>query len=513
MVAINRAGSDGIPETKTVPWAAAKGARLIRPPWMSADARRLFFMGLGIIIFCAIYFSPAWPAATEPGGEAFILTHQGKASVALFFLAATWWVFEVLPIGITAVAVGVLQTLFLIRPAKVAFGDFMDPSVLFIFGSLMIGKVFTQTGLTKRMAYKMLVVVGERTRMIYLGAFMLTVLLTFVMAHTAVAATIFPLLMSIYALYEEEEDGKPTRFGKGLFIGMAFAAGAGSIVTLLGSARAAVAIGFFKDIAGHEISFFELTYYMFPVGMIMVILIWIFISIVFKPERDTIPGLRQRAHDLYAKLGPVTRREWLSLLIVLGTVATMIASSFIANAPNKSAVILVATILFFVFRIIDLNDLEEIPWNIVLLFGGAMSIGICLWDTGAARWIALKWLILFQSASAFWFVLSVAFLVLIMTNFIMNVAAIAITLPVAILMAQYLNVAPEVVLFSSLVTAGMPFLFLIGAAPNAIAYESRQFKSGEFFLVGLPASLLLILVLSLFVLIIWPAMGMPVVAP
>jgi len=72
------------------------------------------------------------------------------------------------------------------------------------------------------------------------------------------------------------------------------------------------------------------------------------------------------------------------------------------------------------------------------------------------------------------------------------------------------GVAPEVILFASLVTAGMPFLLLVGAAPNAIAYGSGQFTTGEFFKAGIPASILLIAVLTVFVWVIWPAMGMPV---
>jgi sodium-dependent dicarboxylate transporter 2/3/5 len=94
------------------------------------------------------------------------------------------------------------------------------------------------------MAYKMLAIVGEKTSMIYLGCFVVTAALTHIMAHTAVAATIYPLLMAIYALYGEGD--KPTKFGKGLFIGMAYVAGAGSIVTLLGAARGAVALGFYR---------------------------------------------------------------------------------------------------------------------------------------------------------------------------------------------------------------------------------------------------------------------------
>ena len=81
-----------------------------------------------------------------------------------------------------------------------------------------------------------------------------------------------------------------------------------------------------------------------------------------------------------------------------------------------------------------------------------------------------------------------------------------------LVIAPYLGVSQEVILFSSLVAAGMPFLLLVGAAPNAIAYESRQFSSGEFFLAGIPASILLVIVLAIFVWLIWPLMGMPVVA-
>ena len=97
-----------------------------------------------------------------------------------------------------------------------------------------------------------------------------------------------------------------------------------------------------------------------------------------------------------------------------------------------------------------------------------------------------------------------------MTNFIMNVAAIAISLPVALVIAGYLGVSPQVVLFSALVVAGMPFNLLIGAAPNAIAYESKQFTTGEFFVFGWPANVVLMAVLTVAILVIWPLFGMPV---
>jgi sodium-dependent dicarboxylate transporter 2/3/5 len=139
-----------------------------------------------------------------------------------------------------------------------------------------------------------------------------------------------------------------------------------------------------------------------------------------------------------------------------------------------------------------------------------MSIGLCLYETEAARWLAVHWLTIFKEAHWLAFVIGMAFFVMVMTNFIMNVAAIAISLPVALVMAPYLGVSPEVVFFVSLVVAGMPFLLLVGAAPNAIAYSSKQFTSGEFFKFGVPASLILLVVVALAVLIIWPLQGMPI---
>jgi len=486
---------------------------LIAPEKPPLDWKRLLFMSIGIILFLIIYYSPPWPDAIDPVGKHFVLSNAGKGAMAVFALAGTWWVFEVVPIGVTSIMIGVLQALFQVRSAKVAFKDFMDPSVMFIFGSIVIGMVFTKTGLTKRLAYKMLEIVGEKTSMIYLGCFVTTAALTHIMAHTAVAATIFPLLMAIYALYGEGD--KQTKFGKGLFIGMAYVAGAGSIVTLLGAARGAVAIGFFNDIMNQDITFFQLTYYMFIPGWLMTFALWGFFMIFFKPEKKTIPGLREKAKKLNAQLGKITKDEIIAILIVFAVILFLALRSFIPELKifHKTAIVLLSTVIFFLVKILDVKDLEEIPWNIILLFAGAMSIGFCLWETGAAEWMAVNWLVMFRESSSFVFILSIAFFVMMMTNFIMNVAAIAISLPVALVIAPYLGVAGEVILFASLVVAGMPFLLLVGAAPNAIAYESKQFTTGEFFLYGIPASIILMACVALCVGVIWPILGMPISLP
>ena len=482
----------------------------LAPATVPFDWKRVLFIVLGLGLFLFVYFMPQWKDAVDPTGKAFPLSREGKGAIALFLLAGIWWVFEVVPIGVTALAIGVFQALFNIRSAKEAFKDFIDPSVMFIFGSVVVGLAFTKAGLTKRIAYKMLELVGENTGRILLGALLVTASLTLVMAHTAAAATVYPILLAILALYGEGD--KPTKFGKALFIGMAYAAGAGSIITFLGAARGPAAAGMFKEFTGRDVGFFELTKYMFLVGWVMVFIIWGYLMIFLKPEKKVISGLKEKVKRLSKELGPMTRDEKFVIMCVIGVIIIMSLQSFVPvlKPLDRAAIMLVSTLLFFIFKVLTVKELEEIPWNIILLFSGAMSIGFCLWKTGAAQWMAVNWLVMFQNAHWLVFVISIAAFVLIMTNFIMNVAAIAISLPVSLVVAQYLGVAPDVIFYASLVTAGMPFVLLIGAAPNAIAYGSNQFTPGEFFKHGIPMSVILIVVLGISIVTIWPLFGMPI---
>ncbi len=481
----------------------------LAPATRRYDWVRIAVVALGLAVLALSCLLPQLPDAVGPEGRRFALTREGQASLGLFVFASLWWGFEVIPIGVTGCAVGALQVLLAIRPAQAAMGDFLDPATWFVVGSLVVGMAFARTGLTQRLAYPLLLAFGERTSLIYLGAFVATGVLALFMAHTAAAAAVFPLLMAIYPLYDESRH--PTRFGKGLFIGMAMTSGASSIVTLLGSGRAAIGAGFFEQMAGRHVSFFGFSYYLLPLGAALVLALWGLMLVLFPPEKPSIVGLRERLKAIHRKLGPVSRRE----LTALAVVAAMLFAFGIGNlAPaaslHRSAVVMAAVVLLFLAGVLKIDDLETIPWNIVLLFGGATSMGLCLWQTGAARWVAAQGLALWAGAHWLAFVLGLALVVLLLTNFIVNVAVLALLLPVGLVTAPYLGVSPEVVFYTSVSASGLPLLLLIGAAPNAMAFESRQFTSREFLRAGIPATALVLAVLALFALVVWPLMGMPI---
>jgi sodium-dependent dicarboxylate transporter 2/3/5 len=214
---------------------------------------------------------------------------------------------------------------------------------------------------------------------------------------------------------------------------------------------------------------------------------------------------------IHRKLGPPSPREIVTVVVVALMLLALSVGSFApAVAPDKSGVIIAATVALFLTGVLKIDDLEAIPWNIVLLFGGATSLGLCIWQTGAARWLAVHGLAAWGHAHWLVFVLGLALLVLVLTNFIINVAVLAILLPMALVSAPYLGLTPDVVFYATLCTAGLPLLLLIGAAPNAMAYESLQFKPAEFLRAGLAASTLVMAVLALFILVVWPHMGMPI---
>lgn len=478
------------------------------------DWRRIFFIALGLGCFFLFYFLPPLAPASDPGGKQFVLSQAGQRAIGLFLMAGIWWVFEVVPIGVTALAIGLFQGLFAIRSASEAFKDFMDPTVIFILSSLFIGLAFSKSGLTKRMAFAMIKVAGEDTRLILLGTFIITALMTHIMAHTAVAAAMFPILMVILSLYGEEE--RPTRFGKALFIGMAWAAGSGSICTLMGGARNPAAVGMFKEFTGQDISFLEFSQYMAPLGWALVLMVWVICILFFKPEKPRIIGVKDKVATMAAQMGPISRHEIFVAVVTAIVLGLLVVQQFIPSIAdiNRSVLLLLGGMIFFLFRFFDVEDLEKrISWNIILLFSGAMSIGFCLWQTGAAEWLAVSWLGMFQHAHWLVFVLAISFLVMALTNFIMNVAAISITLPIALVIAGYLGINPKLIMFACTAMAGIPYVLLIGAAPNAIAYQSKQFTTGEFFGYGLLPSIAGIGLLGLFILTVWPVLGMSGLIP
>src|SRR4030043_1006257 len=114
----------------------------LAPKKVVIDYKRIIFILLGLALFFLFFFRSDLADAVAPSGKRFPLPPQGRMALGLFLMAAVWWIFEVMPIGATAIAIGLFQTIFMIRTADAALKDFFDPSVWFIFGSRGLGLAF-----------------------------------------------------------------------------------------------------------------------------------------------------------------------------------------------------------------------------------------------------------------------------------------------------------------------------------------------------------------------------------
>ena len=131
---------------------------------------------------------------------------------------------------------------------------------------------------------------------------------------------------------------------------------------------------------------------MLPIGWLMILIIWGYISLVYKPEKSRIEGLKERVDFLISKQGKFTKNEIITLIVVLGSIGLLVVRSFVPQLKflDKSAIMLLPTILLFLFNILKVKDLEDVPWNIILLFGGAMCIGFALWQTGGGKLVGCE---------------------------------------------------------------------------------------------------------------------------
>ena len=466
------------------------------------DKKRLFHLFFGSGIFLLIYFLDFYPSIITPFGDEILLNRESKAAIGILFLASYWWIAEVMPVGITGIIIGLIQIAFLLRPTRDVFANYMDPSVWFIFASLTIGTAFSKTGLTRRIAYFILSKSGNHVYMIYFICFLMTLLLTLILAHTAVAAALFPLFLTVHSLFSEKTG---TKFGKGLFIGMAFSAGAGSIITLFGSARGAVAIDLLEKFKNVNIDFLTYSQNLIIPGIISLIVIWAIISLLYSPKEKRIIGLENNVKFLLDRTGRMNRNEFLSIFVTLLLVFLLIGKSFLPmiSTIHNSAIMLFGAIILYILNILSLDDLESTSWNIILLFGGSISLGAFLWESGAAKWLAYSWISITSINDPDLFVLSTIILTLLLTNLIMNVAAVSLILPIVLSISEYLNIPTNSILFVILSAAGMPFLLLSGAAPNAIAYQSGHFKTKEFLFTGLLVSVFITIIIYSSYKIIW----------
>ena len=441
------------------------------------------FFAFAFVILGVIAILPS-PDPLVKGGEMIPLAWNAKATLALLAAAIVLWITEVIPFSITALIVMLLIPVFGIdtfkHVIKLGFGNQI---IAFFIGVLILSSAFTRSGMGNRLSGLILSVMGTKTRMVILGFIIVGALLSMWITDMAVAAILMPLGVAIL----KQSGIKPleSNFGKGLMISCAWGPLFGGIATPSGCGPNPLTIGFLKGLAHIDIDFLTWMSMGLPASLLMIPAGWLVITTIFPPEIERLPFKREEVRKNLVDMGPLGTREKWTLSIFLMTICAWITSPLIKNItggmidmPMQAIALLGALLLFLPgIEVLSWKEAQEdVDWGGIILICAGISLGMVVYNTGAARW--LSWLLLgpvVQLPSiirVFVIVLGVSFLHLAFSS---NTVTGTIIIPLLIALATDLNINPWLICAPAAFTSSLAFILVTETPTNVIPYSAGYF--------------------------------------
>ena len=456
-----------------------------RTPVVSDRGWRPALVLLGAVaVLVAICLLPS-PAPLERGGNLVPLTAEGRRCLGIMAFAVTLWVTETVPFAVTSLLVVLLIPVLGVADFRsVVRASFGDPIIAFFLGVLMLSAAFTRSGLGTRLVYLILERVGTRTDRVLLGVLAVGTFISWWITDMAVAAMLLPLGVGL--LRDAELRPGESRFGRALMIATAFGPLIGGIATPAGTAANLVAIGQLKQLANIDVSFGRWMLYGVPASLLMIPVAWRLLLWLFPPELEHLPFTSADVRRRLDGLGPLGAAERWTLAIFAAVIATWLTTPFIAGwtggaiDPPVEAVGLAGGLALFLpgVRVLTWKEAErEIEWGGLMLIVAGLSLGLVVYQTGAARWLA--WVLLGQITlvpmllQPFVIVLAVAALHLLFSS---NTVTAGIIVPILVALADDLGLNVWATVAPAAFTSSLAFILVSEGPTTIIPYSSGYFS-------------------------------------
>ena len=278
---------------------------------------------------------------------------------------------------------------------------------------------------------------GASPKKLLLSIFFLSAVLSFFMSEHAVAAMLFPIVFEI-AKGLKLRPGR-SNYGKLLFLSLAWGCVIGGVATFLGGARVPLAVGILSESTGKSIDFLSYTVAVFPIVVVLLTVAAFLLPRLFPIEIDSVEDAHNLLSERIKGIGKLRLREYaVGVILIL----TVIAWMTVGHRFGLANIALSSVVVLFIFRLVRWKDIEEyVNWGIILMYGGAITLGTALERSGAAEWVANRsigeW-----GSSPVAIIATLSLLTLVLTEGISNAAVIAILLPIAIGIAGQFSLDP-----------------------------------------------------------------------
>lgn len=443
------------------------------------------------------------------------LNPQAQKAIGAFFVCLVLWVSQLIPLAITGLLAIVIIPLSGVITSQQAYSYFGNQAVFFILGAFILSAALLKTGLSVRMAVLLLKNADKSPNQLVWRILLSCFLLSCVMPEHAVAAIFLPIIFSLTRALEYEPFGGS--YGRSLFMAMAWGCVLGGTVTLLGGARAPLALGFLEQMAGQKVSFFEWMKTTIPVMVVMLPVGYFLIVRFFKVDVQSVEAIGKALVHQRQKLGLVSWRERWVLLILVGAVFLWV---FYGHRIGHENIAMGAAVALFLFRVVRWSDLEKyVNWGIILMYGGAICLGKSLESSQAIDWLAShslqfpeaiqNFLLYFglEVNQSLLFLILVSFIALVFSELVSNAAVVAILMPLVLGLAPVYELNPVTLTYAVAIPAGLASLFPISTPAVALAYSSGYLKIKDLFIPGLIMNFFAWLCFVLVMIFLWPYLG------
>ena len=450
------------------------------------------------------------------------LSSDARKTLGVTAWMITWLITEAVPIVATSLLPIVLFPILGIASSREAAAPYGNDLVFLFMGGFFLAAALEYWQSHVRVAYKLVLAIGLTGKRAVLGIMLATGLISMWISNTATAAMMYPIAIAVGALFAQDRDGDQIRTA--LMLGVAYAATLGGNATMIGSPPNLIVVGAMKELTGTSVSFAQFMAMGLPITLILLPICWVLLVYgCFRSKADLGANASDMLKTRLAALGPIQGGEARVLTIFTATAlawflrerkefGSFTIPGLVDLFPKLSdaAIGVTAAILMFLVSgttnegqrrpLLTWSEARTIPWDVLLFFGGGLSLAEAIEKHGLTTWMAggLSGL---AGLPTFVIYLGLAVTVLILSELASNLAVAAMMMPITVALAKSLGQPPMVLMLVAGFAASTGFMLPVATPPNAIVFGSGQIKVRDMakagFLLDIFAVIVVVLVISL----------------